>query len=233
LQDLLGKKACLIEFLPGISVSEPTAVQAEAVGKALAQMHLAVADFDKPKANRLGIESWRPLFGRCDAAAADSLQQGLAADIAAECDLLAASWPNDLPRCAAHTDLFPDNVLFRDSDVGGLIDFYFACTDFRTYDLAITHAAWSFSNDGTDYREDIGTALLGGYLSILLLTDSEIAAFPLLARGASLRFLLTRLYDWINTPTDAMVTRKDPLAFYRRLEFYRKATAEMLFGNVR
>jgi homoserine kinase type II len=233
LQDLLGKKACLIEFLPGISVSAPTASHARAVGAALAQMHYAVADFDKIKANRLGLESWRPLFDRCDPFEADRLAQGLAADIASECDWLAAKWPDDLPRCASHTDLFPDNVLFRDSGIGGLIDFYFASTDFRAYDLAVTHAAWSFSGDGANYQAEIGSALLAGYRSILPLSGAEIEAFPILARGASLRFLLTRLYDWINTPADAMVTRKDPLAFYRRLEFYRRATADMLFGDVR
>lgn len=231
LQDLLGKKACLIEFLPGISVSEPTAAQAIAVGQSLAAMHKAVADFGEVKPNPLGQQSWKPLFDRCDRAAANALRDGLADDISAECDWLSAHWPGDLPQGAVHTDLFPDNVLFRGNEVGGLIDFYFACTDFRAYDLAVTHAAWSFSNDGRAYRADIGNALIEGYGSILQLTPEEKRAFPVLARGASLRFLLTRLYDWINTPADALVTRKDPLAFHRRLEFYRSAEAGLLIGS--
>lgn len=231
LQDLLGKKACLIEFLPGISVSEPTAEHARAVGKALARLHGAVTDFPTEKANRLGIAAWQPLFDRCDRSAADALQPGLAQDIAHECAWLAAHWPKRLPRCAAHTDLFPDNVLFNGDKVGGLIDFYFACTEFRAFDLAITHAAWSFSPDGAEHHENVGSALLEGYGSAITLDPSEIAAFPILARGASLRFLLTRLFDWINTPADAMVTRKDPLAFYRRLCFYREVTPETLFGT--
>ncbi|MCC6477648.1 homoserine kinase [Sphingorhabdus sp.] len=230
LQDVKGKKACLIEFLPGISVSEPTAAQAEAVGRSLARMHLAVADFAETKPNPLGQADWRPLFDRCDAAAADALQDGLAADIAAECDWLAKNWPSGLPQTAVHTDLFPDNVLFRGNDVGGLIDFYFACTDFRAYDLAVTHAAWSFSNDGGEYAADIGAALIAGYRSVIELTDAEKQAFPALARGAALRFLLTRLFDWINTPADALVTRKDPLAFYRRLRFYRRVASGDIFG---
>jgi homoserine kinase type II len=231
LQDVLGKKACLIEFLPGVSVSEPTTVQAGAVGEALARMHLAVADFEETRANRLGFASWQALFDRCDPAAADLLAPGLAADIDQECKWITANWPVDLPRCAAHTDLFPDNVLFRSDEVGGVIDFYFACTDFRAYDLAVTHAAWSFSNDGADYDAAIGTALLNGYVAQLPLSAAEVQKFPILARGAALRFLLTRLYDWINTPAGAMVTRKDPLAFYRRLLFYRQATPMMLFGS--
>lgn len=230
LQDVQGKKACLIEFLPGISVSEPTPTQARAVGNALARMHLAVADYRDTKANPLGQKSWKPLFDRCDRVAADRLQAGLASDIAVECDWLSANWPQNLPECPVHTDLFPDNVLFRGDQVGGLIDFYFACTDYRAYDLAVTHAAWSFTADGQNHLADIGRALLGGYCEVVQLTGDEKQAFPALARGASLRFLLTRLYDWINTPADAMVTRKDPLAFYHRLNFYRNAESSTLFG---
>jgi len=230
LQDLLGKKACLIEFLPGISVSEPTPIQAAAVGKSMAQMHKAVTGFSEAKPNPLGQESWKPLFERCDRAAAESLLPGLADDISRECDWLEANWPSELPKHAVHTDLFPDNVLFRGDAVGGLIDFYFACTDFRAFDLAVTHAAWSFSNDGKSYLADTGRALLQGYGEVIQLSDAEKQAFALLARGASLRFLLTRLYDWINTPAGALVTRKDPLAFHRRLEFYRSADAASLFG---
>lgn len=230
LQDVRGKKACLIEFLPGISVSEPTTVQARAVGLSLAKMHRAVGDFGETKPNPLGLESWQPLFKRCDPVAADQLQNGFYAEIANECDWLSAHWPPNLPQCAVHTDLFPDNVLFRGDRVGGLIDFYFACTDYRAYDLAVTHAAWSFSADGRDYMADIGNALIAGYSEIVELTSAEKKAFPVLARGASLRFLLTRLYDWINTPADAMVTRKDPLAFYHRLKFYSNASSSALFG---
>jgi homoserine kinase type II len=231
LQDLLGKKACLIEFLPGISVSEPTAAHAHAVGKALGQMHLVVADFSSPKANPLGQASWQPLLDRCDSAVADSLQPRLTQDLIDECRWLDAHWPKDLPSCAVHTDLFPDNVLFRGQEIGGLIDFYFACTDYRAYDLAVTHAAWCFTADGKAYRQDVGASLIDGYREVIELSGAEIAHFPVLARGASLRFLLTRLFDWINTPPDAMVMRKDPLAFYHRLEFYRQATSETLFGN--
>lgn len=232
LQDVNGKKACLIEFLPGISVSEPTAAQAEAVGKSLARMHVAVADFAEAKPNPLGQSSWKPLFERCDATAADGLQPGLYNDVAGECDWLETNWPEGLPLTAVHTDLFPDNVLFRGDDVGGLIDFYFACTDFRAFDLAVTHAAWCFNSDGDEFHPDVSTALIAGYLSVLKLTAEEKRAFPVLARGASLRFLLTRLYDWINTPADALVTRKDPLAFHRRLQFYRNVDSADLFGTV-
>jgi homoserine kinase type II len=230
LQDVAGRKACLIEFLPGISVSEPTPQHAEAVGSALAAMHNAVADFSSDRANALGLASWRALFDKCEPAATDALQPGLGGKIAAELDWLEACWPKDLPTCAAHTDLFPDNVLFREGAIGGLIDFYFACTEARAYDLAVTHAAWSFSMDGAAYQSNVAQALVRGYQATAPLSDDERSAMPILARGASMRFLLTRLFDWINTPPDALVSRKDPMAFLRRLEFYKENGDQALFG---
>jgi homoserine kinase type II len=104
--------------------------------------------------------------------------------------------------------------------VTGLIDFYFSCTDIRAYDLAVTHAAWCFSDDGTEFHAPISRALLEGYGSAFPLSEAERRALPLLARGAALRFLLTRAYDWINTPADAMVARKEPQAFLNRLQHY-------------
>jgi homoserine kinase type II len=220
LQDVAGRKACLIEFLSGVSVSEPDPAIAGEVGMALGQMHAALADFSRQRINPLGLASWRPLFEKCDAEAAEALQQGLSARIAAECDYLEAYWPDALPQSAVHADLFPDNVLILDGKVTGLIDFYFACSDSKAYDLAVTHSAWSFSADGSGYQAAIGNALVSGYSEASPLNAAERAALPILARGACLRFLLTRLYDWINTPAGALVSRKDPLAFLRRLDHY-------------
>jgi homoserine kinase type II len=111
-------------------------------------------------------------------------------------------------------------VLLLGDQVTGLIDFYFACSDITAYDVAVTHAAWCFSADGRHFDRALSDALLAGYESVRPLSERERAALPILGRGASMRFLMTRAYDWMNTPADAMVTRKDPLAFARRLEFY-------------
>jgi homoserine kinase type II len=220
LQDVAGKKACLIEFLSGISVSHPTAALARNVGQALGAMHVALSDFTKVRPNPLGLSAWRPLFERCDPAEIAKIDPDLGRRIANECDYLDAHWPNDLPTTAIHADLFPDNVLTLEGRVTGLIDFYFACTEYRAYDLAVTHAAWSFDVDGAHYHADVGNALVAGYVETASLSDAELAALPVLARGACLRFLLTRAYDWINTPADALVSRKDPIAFLRRLDHY-------------
>ncbi|MFM2410158.1 MAG: hypothetical protein RL481_986 [Pseudomonadota bacterium] len=219
LQDVAGRKACLIEFLSGVSVSEPDAALATEVGSALGHMHLALANFDSDRANPLGQPQWRPLFEKCDELATEALHPGLTNIIAAECAFLDEQWPQNLPQSAIHADLFPDNVLILDNKVTGLIDFYFACTDARAYDLAVTHCAWSFDRDDR-YRADVGKELIAGYADHIMLTEAERTALPILARGACLRFLLTRLYDWINTPAGALVSRKDPLAYLRRLDHY-------------
>lgn len=220
LQSVAGRPACLIEFLNGVSVTQPTAAQARSTGVALAHMHNALADFDMQRPNSLGIDAWRPLAERCTVAGLNSIADGLAARISAECDFVEAHWPCHLPSAAIHGDLFPDNVLMLGDKVTGLIDFYFACTDIRAFDVAVTHSAWCFSNDGASFDHAVSAAMLGGYTGVAALDADERAALPILMRGACLRFLLTRCYDWINTPADALVTRKDPLAFLRRLDFY-------------
>lgn len=218
---MLGDKAvALIEFLPGVSLNEPSADQAHAVGQALAQMHLAAADFGPRRANGMGPAEWQRLATACGAAGFAAIDPGLAGIVAAELQFLRAHWPSDLPRGVIHADLFPDNVLMLGDTVTGLIDFYFACTDLIAYDVAVTHAAWCFSADGRTFHPAISAALLTGYDRVRPLSAAERAALPVLARGAALRFALSRAFDWINTPADALVVRKDPMAFVRRLDFY-------------
>jgi homoserine kinase type II len=213
------KWLALIEFLPGLSVSHPTVAQAHAVGAALGQMHGAVSDFGMSRANALGIDAWFDMAARCGDSL-DTIQPGLKNRIAQECEFLGVQWPRDLPMSVIHADLFPDNVLMIGDAVGGMIDFYFACTDVRAWDIAVTHVAWSFSSDGRTYNAHVGDALIEGYEHGFGFSDAERAAFPILARGACLRFLLTRAWDWLNTPADALVSPHDPLAMLRRLDHY-------------
>ena len=214
-----GKAMAMMHFMPGLSVSHPTPDQANAVGHALGTMHGALADFVRERPNSLGPEGWYALAERCGDDL-DRIAPGLKARVAQECAYLEKHWPDKLPRSAIHADLFPDNVLMVDDSVGAIIDFYFACTEIRAWDLAVTHAAWCFEADGSGYRPEIGGALMAGYRTSFGLSREEEAAFSTLARGACLRFLLTRAWDWLNTPADALVTRKDPLAFLRRLDHY-------------
>ncbi len=226
-----GKAVALIEFLPGVSVSQPTAAQTAAVGGALAQLHLAAADFPTERSNGMGLGEWERLADACTPAGLAGIEPGLDRLVADELALLKARWPRDLPRSVIHADLFPDNVLMLGAHVSGLIDFYFACTDITAYDLAVTHAAWCFDASGHKFDPVLSNALLAGYAAVRPIAPEERAAFPLLTRGAALRFLLTRAYDWMNTPGDALVTRKDPLAFARRLRFYADPAQAALFAQ--
>jgi len=214
------KAVALIEFLPGVSIDQPEPEQARSVGKALAGIHLASHDFTMSRANGLTLPDWHALADSCGQGGLAQIDPGLPALVNDELAWLAANWPEGLPRSVIHADLFPDNVLMMGNEVSGLIDFYFACTDITIYDLAVTHAAWCFDAGGRSFRPEIGTALVEGYESVRPISDAERAALPALARGASMRFLMTRAEDWLHTPADALVTRKDPLAFARRMSFY-------------
>jgi homoserine kinase type II len=215
-----GKAIALIEFLPGVSVDMPTPEQAGAVGAALARVHLGARDFTATRANGLGPAQWGQLLEDCGNDGLATIDPALGALVARELGMIEPNWPTDLPRGIIHADLFPDNVLMLGNHVTGLIDFYFACTDIMAYDIAVAHAAWCFDTDGRHFDAAASAALLAGYASVRALDPAERAALPLLARGAALRFIATRAYDWLHTPAGAMVTRKDPMAFARRLEFY-------------
>lgn len=230
LQMLCGRPACLIEFVAGVSVTAPTPAATFATAAALGAMHHALADFAPTRVNEHGPAGWL----RLAAAIGDrfgAVDPSLSAIVGDELGALQARWPVTLDRATVHADLFADNVLLLDGKVSGLIDFYFACTDLRAYDLAVMHAAWCFSPDGRRFDPALAAAVITGYRSTHQLTDAEVAALPVLCRGAALRFTLSRAYDWITTPADALVTKKDPMAFARRLIWYRGATLAEVFGE--
>jgi homoserine kinase type II len=220
-----GKAVALIEYLPGVSVDHPTPAQAHSVGIALAQMHLAVGDFGQSRANDLDLATCLRMLDPYDAAALAQIDLELPEIVAQERESLGNGDDTVLPGGVVHCDLFPDNVLMRGETVGGLIDFYFAATDSFAYDLAVTHAAWSFTQGGHDYRADVGAALVSGYQSVRTLSSEERASMIALLRRACVRFIASRTEDWITTPPGALVTRKDPMDFARRLQFYRDNSA--------
>jgi homoserine kinase type II len=223
-----GKAAALIEFLPGVSPNRPTPAQARAVGAVLANLHLAARDFPRQRANAMDFAASAAILESCGAERLATIDPQLPAMLA-PARAAAALDLSGLPRSQTHTDLFPDNVLMRGDRVTGLIDFYFACTGPMALDLAVTHAAWCF-DERSAYRPDCGTALIEGYQSVRLLRPEERALFPALAKGACLRFVASRAEDWLDTPDDALVTRKDPMQFVRRWHFYDEAGAALLEG---
>jgi homoserine kinase type II len=228
LRELAHRPAALITFLEGLAVKRPNARQCGALGEALAQLHLAGEGFAPRRANALSVAGWRPLFEsfRVDA---DKVSEGLAKVIAEELDHLEACWPKELPQGVIHADLFPDNVFFLNSSVSGLIDFYFACNDALAYDIAICLNAWCFES-GNAFNVTKGRALLKAYNKVRRIGADELAALPVLARGAALRFLLTRAFDWLNTPKEALVRPKDPHEYLRRLRFHQDVLGAGEYG---
>ena len=229
LSQLAGRPAAIINFLEGIWPRKPNAAHCAGVGQALAKMHLAGRDFSMSRANALSVSGWRPLF---DAAAsrADTLQHGLRAFIGAELDHLEGNvWPTNLPQGVIHADLFPDNVFFLGERVSGIIDFTFACNDMLAYDVAICLNAWCFESD-CSFNVTKARAFLGGYGRERPLSGAEQKALPLLARGAALRFLLTRLVDFLNVPPGALVRPKDPLEYVRKLRFQQSVASIRDYG---
>jgi homoserine kinase type II len=223
-----GRPAAIVTFLDGMWIRRPSAAHCAALGEALAKLHLAGADFAMKRTNALSVEGWRRLFENC-AERANEVQRDLRKLLAAEFAHLEKVWPRDLPQGVIHADLFPDNVFFLGDKLSGLIDFYFACTDALAYDVAICLNAWCFEIDHS-YNVTKGRALLQAYASVRPLSAAERSALPLLARGAAMRFLLTRLVDWLDVPPGALVKPKDPLEYVRKLRFHRAIASVRDYG---
>jgi homoserine kinase type II len=225
---LAGRPAALITFLEGMWMRRPTVGHCREVGKALAEMHVAGADFPLSRENSLAIEGWRKLW-QASRGRADEVEPGLADGVDADFALFDANWPRDLPAGVIHADLFPDNVFFLGEKLSGVIDFYFACNDLYAYDVATCLNAWCFEKDFS-FNLTKGTALLAGYQGVRPLSESEKAALPILARGSALRFMLTRLYDWLTIPDGALVQKRDPVEYIRRLRFHRAIRSPSEYG---
>lgn len=228
LRELCGRPAAIVTFLTGMWPRRIEPYHCASLGTALAGLHSAGASFPMTRTNDLSLPGWRRLAAAC-AARADEVQPGLAGEIAEEIAFFDTSWPRELPAGVIHADLFPDNVFFRDRDLSGLIDFYFACTDFLAYDLAVCLNAWCFEADGA-FNVTKARLLVGTYCAARPLRKEEVTALPLLARGSALRFLLTRLYDWLYQPKGALVRPKDPLEYLRKLRFHRGIAGAGAYG---
>ncbi|MBV8472892.1 MAG: homoserine kinase [Hyphomicrobiales bacterium] len=225
---LAGRAAAIVTFLDGIWIRRPGARHCGAVGEALARMHEAGAGFSIRRPNALGIGGWPALFSAA-AARADEVSPGLAQAIVAELAALQAIWPNDLPSGVIHADLFPDNVFFLGDRLSGLIDFYFACNDAFAYDLAVCLNAWCFELDGS-FNVSKGKAMIDGYQRLRPLSGAEKEALPIFARGSALRFMLTRLVDWLNVPAGAKVVPKNPLEYLAKLRFHQRVVSARDYG---
>ena len=228
LRELADRPAAIVSFLAGLWVRKPRPAHCAQLGRAMAALHIAGADFAMPRKNVLSVEGWRRLVEAC-VERADDVSPGLANNLAGELAALDAGWPRDLPAGIIHADLFPDNVFFIGEELSGLIDFYFACDDFLAYDLAIGLNAWCFEPD-VSFNITKARALLAAYTAVRPLSAEELESLPLLARGAAFRFLLTRLYDWLHHVEGALVQPKDPLEYLKKLRFHQGVTGPGAYG---
>lgn len=228
LGQLADRPAALVTFLEGVWIKQPKVRHCRAVGGELARLHEAGRGFALTRPNALSLESWPRLFAQARERA-DEVAPGLAAETEAELETLSACWPRDLPSGVIHADLFPDNVFFLGDELSGLIDFYFACNDAFAYDLSVCLNAWCFDADGS-FNVTKGAAMLDGYTAVRGLSPVETEALPILARGSALRFMLTRLVDWLNVPPSALVKPKDPREYLRKLRFHRTVDTPRLYG---
>jgi homoserine kinase type II len=228
LRRLCGRPAAIVSFLEGVSPRRVLPAHCAALGKALARLHLAGAGFASMRPNALSVQGWRSLFEACRAGA-DRVLDGLEAEIDQELAELEGAWPAALPRGIIHADLFPDNAFFQGDRLTGIIDFYFACVDLIAYDLAVCLNAWCFEPDGA-FNITKARQMLAAYRAEREFTPAELAALPLLARGAALRFLLTRLFDWQNRVEGALVRPKDPLEYLEKLRFHRGVSGPGAYG---
>lgn len=228
LGELAGRPAAVITFLEGMWPRRPTPDHCREVGKVAAELHLSGRGFERSRKNALSVRAWRPLWNQ-SAARADEVEAGLSREVEADLVRLEESWPDGLPSGVIHADLFPDNVFFLGETLSGVIDFYFACNDLFAYDVAVCLNAWCFERDGA-FNATKGLALLSGYQSVRPMSAAEAEALPVLAHGAALRFFLTRLYDWLNVPDDAMVVKKDPMEYLRYMRFHRNVANAAEYG---
>jgi homoserine kinase type II len=228
LRELCGRPAAVVSFLEGMWPRRPTARHCQLLGEQLARLHLAGSDFPLRRPNNLSLAGWRGLV-EATAARADEVRPGLAERLAHELTVMEQGWPDDLPAGVIHADLFPDNVFFLGDRLSGLIDFYFACNDFFAYDLAICLNAWCFEPD-LSFNATKARLLLSSYQRQRYISAGELASLPILARGSALRFLLTRLYDWLNHPAGAFVKPKDPVEYLRKLEFHARVDGPGAYG---
>lgn len=230
LQEVNGKRASMVSFLEGKWPKSVRNHHCREVGKILGRMHNAVSDFPLSRPNTMGVSAWRSLFSEMSGHMEKEFP-GLEDELRVSLEQIEAKWPKKqaLPDGVIHADIFPDNVFFQGEKLSGILDFYFACNDFFAYDLAIALNAWCFEH-GTEFNITKAKRLLSGYNSERVMTKEEVEYLPILAAGASLRFLLTRLYDWLHRVEGAMVVPKDPTEYLQKLRFHQNVSSSAEYG---
>ena len=222
--DYNGKKLMIVTYLEGKAKKILTPQNCKSVGIEVAKMHEITKNFKIKRKNNLSINTWRKLFSSVKKECS-KIHPDLPKLIESNLKDVEKNWPNDLPKGIIHADLFSDNIFFNNNEFSGLIDFYFSCEDFYAFEIAICFNALCFDGVPKNLSFNVTKAknFIDGYNSIRKLTDDEKGNIKVLSQGAALRFLLTRVFDALNTVDGAIVKVKDPMEYLKRLEFHKNS----------
>tara|TARA_E500000331_G_C17164036_1_gene672982 strand:+ start:146 stop:1114 length:969 start_codon:yes stop_codon:yes gene_type:complete len=219
-----GKKLMIVSFLEGKAKQNLSPFNCRSIGKEVAKMHNITKNFKLKRKNDLSVKSWRNLFNsikdKCS-----SIHKDLPKLIEENLNDVEKNWPKNLPQGIIHADLFHDNIFFIEDKFSGIIDFYFSCEEFYAFEIAICFNALCFDGQKNNLSFNVTKAknFIDGYTSVRKLTDSEMHSIKVLSQGAALRFLLTRVFDALNTVEGAIVKIKDPMEYLKRLQFHKNA----------
>ena len=221
ISEIKGKKAAVISFLKGRAKNILNPNHCYEVGLYTGKLHLITKDLPGKRNNELSVVSWRKIYNKVKNNC-EKIHPNLTKIIEKNLKIIENKWPKKLPSGIIHADLFPDNIFFDNEKLTGIIDYYFSCKDFYAFEIAICLNALCFEgkNENLSFNVTKAKKFIDGYSSIRKLSNEEKDSLKILCQGAAMRFLLTRVFDYLNLTEGAIVKIKDPLEYLKRLEFH-------------
>jgi len=221
ISEILGKKAAVVSFLNGAAKKSLNPDDCHKIGINTAKLHLITKNLSGKRENKLSVNSWRKIYNKVKKDCS-TIHPNLSQVIEKNLDEIEKNWPKNIPAGIIHADLFPDNIFFKNNELSGIIDFYFSCYDFYAFEIAICLNALCFEgkNENLSFNVTKAKKFIDGYSSIRKLDKSEKESLKILCQGAAIRFLLTRVFDYLNLIEGAIVKIKDPIEYLKRLEFH-------------
>jgi homoserine kinase type II len=221
ISEISEKKAAVISFLEGKSKKILSPDDCYQVGINTAKLHLITKNLSGKRENKLSINSWRKIYNNVKKDCS-KIHPKLPELVEKNLDLVEKKWPKNIPSGIIHADLFSDNIFFKENKVSGIIDYYFSCYDFYAFEIAICLNALCFEgkNENLSFNVTKAKKFIDGYSAIRKLTEDEKISLKILCQGAAIRFLLTRVFDYLNLTEGAIVKIKDPIEYLKRLEFH-------------
>ena len=221
ISEILNKKAAIVSFLDGKAKKILSPDNCKQIGIYTAKLHLITKNLSGKRENKLSVNSWRNLYNKVKINSY-KIHNNLPNIVEKNLIDVEKNWPKNIPSGIIHADLFPDNIFFKNNKLSGIIDYYFSCNDFYAFEIAICLNALCFegTNENLSFNVTKAKKLIDGYYSVRKLTTNEKKSFKVLCKGAAIRFLLTRVFDYLNLTEGAIVKIKDPLEYLKRLEFH-------------